>query len=334
MANHKAPAFCERFASDALVIGSVDEFVNAPRDAKTVSFLDDSTAAILDESQARLGGDDMPRPEWRKIVTSVSVGPVVLISSDPAPTTLAGLASRSWLSHAIGEAMLAHEIAPALLEQVLRAATTREAPPLIDWMGSEATGRRVRLTNSRRRLDRLDRMAVYLASKGTSEPLIRQLRDAADELLTNAFYNAPLAAGAVERQIPRTQDVSLPEESACDLAYGRRDDLVFVRVRDPFGSLSRTRLLDALSRPARTGLGRVCSAASLAVISVVNSHSTDVLLGFFDGAAAAARPYALHLLFREGARRRFWRSADQDTAVTDASQNTFVSIVLATDHEK
>jgi hypothetical protein len=341
MANHKATEFRERFAADAVVVATMDEFVNAPRDARTVSFLDDSTAALLDESAARLFGDDMPRPELRKIVTAVSIGPVILISTDPAPTTLAALASRSWLSHAVGEAMLDHPLAPTLLDQVFRATSTREPPRLIDWMGSEAVGRRVRLTSSRRRIDRLDRMAVYLTSKGATESVARQLREAADELLINAFYDAPVAAGAVGQQIPRTQDVSLPVESGCDLAYGRRDDLVFVRVRDPFGSLSRTKLLDALSRSARAGeagvskgLWGVCSTASLAVISVVNNHSTDILLGIFDGPAAAARPFAYHFLFRDGARRRFWRSADQDTSITEATQNTFVSIVLATDQDK
>jgi hypothetical protein len=339
MSRTGARALCERFVPNALVVSSGDEFVNAPRDVTTISFLDDAAIAVLDEAATQLAGDDVPAPEWRKLVASVSLGPVILVSSEPARTALAGLPSRPWLSHVIGDGMLSHPIAKFHLDNVIQAVTTRAAPRLTDWMGADVAGRRVNITHARRRVDRLARMSEYVTSKGASEAATGQLRDVAEELLTNAFYDAPVAAGAVAHPIPRTQDVALPQESACDLAYGYGDAFVFVRVRDPFGSLSRTKLLEAISSSTRgepagpTGLGRVFSMASLVAISVVANHSTEVLVGILDRPPAATRPFAFHLMFRDSARRRAWKSADQDTAVSDTSFNTFVSIMLAGDAE-
>ena len=92
--------------------------------------------------------------------------------------------------------------------------------------------------------------------KGVGSRTIQRSRDAAEELLTNAFYDAPVAAGALPKPVPRTYDVALPDDCACDLAYGCSDDIAIVHVRDPFGSLTRKRLLDVLSRCAASDMSR------------------------------------------------------------------------------
>jgi hypothetical protein len=156
------------------------------------------------------------------------------------------------------------------------------------------------------------------------------LRDAAEELLTNAFYDAPVAAGVLDQPISRTQDVALSEDSACDMVYGCREDLAIVRVRDPFGSLSRTRLVEVLTRCARTdmrvevdetmggaglGLWRVFSAASFVAIAVVNNRHTEFLVGIGKRVSAAQRPFAFHLFFKEHGRAlRRWRLLDADSS--------------------
>ena len=70
-------------------------------------------------------------------------------------------------------------------------------------------------------------------------------------------------AGALKQPISRTQDVSLSDDSACDMVYGCRDDLAVVRVRDPFGSLSRSRLVEVLTRCARTDMAVEVDEASI-----------------------------------------------------------------------
>jgi len=126
--------------------------------------------------------------------------------------------------------------------------------------------------------------------------------------------------------------------------YGRHEDMVFARLRDPFGSLSRTRLVETLAAAAHADLGvtaagagsglwRVLSYASLVAISVVDHRHTEVLVGINDG-SVAPRPFAFHLFFKKPrSRRRVWKSGDQDTLVSDRSGNTFVSIVLASEGE-
>jgi len=209
----------------------------------------------------------------------------------------------------------------------------------MNWIAAEVSGRRARLMHANRRGQRIARMSDYVASMGASPDTLQRFRDASDELIMNAFYDAPVAAGAVDKPIPRTQDVSLPAETACDLAYGRHGDLTFVHVRDPFGSLSRTILVEALSRPDRAdaaagsglGLRGVVRRASLVAISVVNNHYTEVLVGFLDGVSTSSPPFALHLFVKGSARRRLWKSANQDIGADTPLTNTFVSFVITDD---
>jgi hypothetical protein len=212
-------------------------------------------------------------------------------------------------------------------------------PRLLDWIDTTVKGRRVRLTDSSARVDRLDRMTEYLQTAGVGDRTIENLRDCAEELLTNAFYDAPVAAGAVKKAISRTQEVTLPEDRACDIAYGSREDLAMVRVRDPFGSLSRRRIIEVLTRCASTemdvkvdesmggaglGLWRIVSVASFVAISVIRGQHTEVLVGIATKRGTGARPFALHMFFKEAEKRRFWRFADDDSA---PSANKSVTIL-------
>jgi hypothetical protein len=99
-------------------------------------------------------------------------------------------------------------------------------------------------------------------------------------------------------------------------------------VRDPFGSLTRARLVEVLHRCARTdmgvevdetmggaglGLWRIFSAASFVAISVVDRRYTEFLVGIGKRVASAARPFAFHLFFRgHGRAVRKWKLMDPD----------------------
>ena len=196
-----------------------------------------------------------------------------------------------------------------------------------DWLGPKVAGRRIRLTHASKRVERLKKMSEFFSSEGVTPETVERLRAATDELLVNAFYSAPVAAGAVTNPILESQDVSLPSDCACDMVYGFRGDFAIVRVRNPFGSLSRRRLVDVLTRCSRmsqealddqameTGLGlwRVFAGVSFVAVSVIENRQTEVLIGVQKRAASGPRPFAFHLLFKEGARRRFWQTFDEDT---------------------
>jgi hypothetical protein len=324
-------ALRERLSSETTVVRSVHEFLEAPRDAKTVSFMDDSTIAALGHAAFELG---IPAEQMEP------AGPVIAICDDTLQRAIGWLPAHRWLSHVVSAALLHHPIAAEHLGNVTSTLTSGSRPRLLDWLGTTMNGRRVRLAQASRREDRLERLAEFFGSRGVGSRTIQQLRDVAEELLTNAFYDAPVAAGAVKQAISRTQDVSLPEDSACDMVYGYRDDLAVVRVRDPFGSLSRARLVEVLTRCARTdmgvevdetmggaglGLWRIFSAASFVAISVVDQRYTEFLVGI-GKRTAGPRPFAFHLFFREHGRpARRWKMLDSDTTTDHTTSVTIVT---------
>ena len=309
MSESLSRALCDQLSSETTIVGSATEFLDAPRDAETVSFVDDSTIDMSSRAPS---------------------GPVIAICDKPLQTAIGWLPSHPWLSHVVSGSLLSHPIAKEHLANVTSTLLSSSQPRLLDWLGPEAAGRRVRLTHANKRVDRLERMSEFFESKGVGSRTLQLLRDVAEELLTNAFYDAPVAAGAVKHPISRTQDVELPEEGACDLVYGCHEELALIRLRDPFGALSRARLLQVLTRCSRTdmqvevdetmggaglGLWRVFSVATYVAVSVVNNRHTEVLVGIRKRASAGARPYAFHLFFKESTRpARQWKLLDEESS--------------------
>ena len=124
------------------------------------------------------------------------------------------------------------------------------------------------------------------------------------------------------------------------MVYGYRDDLAVVRVRDPFGSLSRARLVEVLARCARTdmrvevdetmggaglGLWRIFTVATFVAISVVNNKHTEFLVGIAKR-TAGPRPFAFHLFFKEpGHAVRRWKLLDADTSEPPLNKSVAMS---------
>lgn len=307
------------------VVTNVKEFQAATRDPSTVAFLDKTTIPQV----AALDNITLPVP-------------VIGVCDEPLQTAIGWLQPYPWISHVISTAMLQHPFVEEHLENVLRTLASPKDPRLLDWLGPSVSGRRIRLTHSSRREQRIERMSAFFDEKGVGARTLAQLRDAAEELLTNAFYDAPVTAGAFKKAVSRTQEIALPDDSACDLAYGFRDDLAIVRVRDPFGSLSRRRLVEVLSRCARTGtvevdetmggaglgMWRIFSGASFVGVSVIKNRHTEVMVGITKKAGPGPKPFAFHFFFKDSGKPRFWKLADQDT--TKASVNKSVMIVAKT----
>ena len=277
-----------RLAS-ARFLSSANDFHDATRSPGTVAILDRTTLPLV----------------------APPAGPVIAICDEPLPAAIAWLADHPWISHVVSASMLDHPIADELLDNVFRTFVS-DKPRLLDWIGPTIVGRRVRLIRAASRATRIDKMSELFAGHAVSARTIAQLRDAAEELLTNAFYNAPVAGGG-GAPVSRTEDVELPEASACDLAYGCRDDLAIVRVRDPFGSLTRARLVEVLTRCARAdmqvqvdetmggaglGMWRVFASASFVAVLVEKHQLTEILVGIAKRSTAAPKPFALHLFFQ------------------------------------
>ena len=298
---------------------SAADFLAATREAGSVAVVDDQALAALSAP-----------PEC----------PVLAITDEQLPAVVNQLATHDWLHHVMAGTALASPIAKNHTKNILEALGDSGAPRLLDWVEKHVTGRRVRLVQASRRTERLEKLTQFFEDNSVSARTIQVLRDAAEELLTNAFYDAPVAARIVSEPISRTRDVCLPDDHACDLAYGCRDDFAFVRVRDPFGSLPRARLVEVLSRCARRdmqvevdesmggaglGLWRIFSGATVVAISVIAGRSTEILVGMWKRLGTGSRPFCYDLFFEDRGGGRAW--------TLDSTVTTAVTLVDKSPHE-
>ncbi len=211
---------------------------------------------------------------------------VVGIIDDSLAEAVRSLSAFPWLSHLVTEAMLAMPRAKSHLARLIEQIEYGPGQQLLDGFGRVAL-----LSCSIHREARFERMREFFAAQGLSERTIMLLNDVAEELVTNALYDAPVEAGYFKAPVPRTADAELPPEHACEISYGIEDETAFVRIRDPFGALSRSRVLGVLTRCNTTGvtldesrggaglgLWRVFSAASMIAITVIPGRLTDILV--------------------------------------------------------
>jgi hypothetical protein len=151
----------------------------------------------------------------------------------------------------------------------------------------------------------------------------------------NALYDAPFEAGYFKKSVSRDQDVELPQDRACEISYGVERGQPFVRVRDPFGALSRERLLDVLDRcndkevrldesrgGAGLGMWRVLTAASTVTITVVPRKVTDIVVTF-----PLKRVSALHLYLED--RRKDVELAESPDEESEDGFDRSVTLVVA-----
>ena len=242
-----------------------------------------------------------------------------------------------WLTHVVSVPMLQTPRGKSHIEMLLDRIANG---PDHAMLGASGRGRTAMLASASRREARFERMREYFGKQGLGERLITTVIDVAEELVMNALYDAPVESGFFQRARQRFEDVNLPPDRACEISYGIEDDTVFVRLRDPFGALSRGRLLEVLNRcnassnveldesrgGAGLGLWRVFQAASTISITVVPQQLTEVLvgIGIKDG-RRVAKPAAVHLFFAKPAADQQAFHADEDLGLIDNSI-TFVHV--------
>ncbi len=236
---------------------------------------------------------------------------VGILDDEPAatlPTSIVSFERYSWLSHLITTAMLAAPLARSHLAKLLERVVDG---PEHDMIGTAGVGRVALLARASRREARFERMTKFFAKQGLSTRATAVIEEVSEELVMNALYDAPVESGFFEHAIPRTEDVDLPVDRACEISYGMDEGNVFIRVRDPFGALSRERLLEVLNRcssksvgldesrgGAGLGLWRVFSSASTIAITVVPGRITDIVVGIATKNGRVAKNLlAVHLFF-------------------------------------
>lgn len=238
--------------------------------------------------------------------------PVIGIIDDAPSATLPkavhALDSFEWLSHLVAASLLSAPLARSHLTMLLERLTDG---PEHGMLGADRVGRVAMLARASRREARFERMQEFFAKNGLSARAISAIADVSEELVMNALYNAPVEAGYFEQAIPRSEEVELPPERACEISYGMDSGHVFVRLRDTFGALTRARLQDVLNRcnkaeveldesrgGAGLGLWRIFSSASTIAITVIPGRLTDVVVGIAPKNGRIAKQLqAVHLFF-------------------------------------
>lgn len=97
----------------------------------------------------------------------------------------------------------------------------------------------LRLSHSNELEGLLDQMRAFLEPSRIPRRIVVSLLDAAEELMTNAIYNAPVATDGSPRfaRLPRTELVSLGSAEYVDVDLRVDGKQIGISVADPFGSL-------------------------------------------------------------------------------------------------
>jgi len=150
--------------------------------------------------------------------------------------------------------------------------------------------RRFYLRTSSQKDEALREAEAYAAEVGIRSRFATLLCTVVDELVSNAIYHAPVGQGR-HAHVRRDQEVTLDQAEAIEVKLvcdGRR---LGVSVADPFGTLTRERLLAYLSKCFRkgadqidekeggAGLGLYCVFQSLShlVVNISPGKQTEVV---------------------------------------------------------
>jgi DNA-binding response OmpR family regulator len=106
------------------------------------------------------------------------------------------------------------------------------------------------ITRSTQRAHVIDRLAEAVRARGQSARVASMAMLVADELISNAVHNAPIAADGSRprKDLPRDLDIPLEGRDTVRLRWGCDARYVAIEVTDHFGSLDRDTILGALAK--------------------------------------------------------------------------------------
>lgn len=151
----------------------------------------------------------------------------------------------------------------------------------------------VTIRDSRLKQDYIQEVATYAVTLGCNERVVELVETVADELITNAIYNAPRDAGGEPKYARRSrrEPVELAENEAGLLEFACDGDYIAISQVDPFGSLTQDTVVNYLNRclvkgpeqlseasgGAGIGLFRVFQSLSKFIINIDPGKRTEVI---------------------------------------------------------
>jgi hypothetical protein len=152
---------------------------------------------------------------------------------------------------------------------------------------------RVEIRDSRLKQDYIQEVATYSQTLGCNERVVELVETVADELITNAIYNAPRTADGEPKyaRLSRREPVTLADDEVGQLEFACDGDYIAIAQIDPFGALTQDTVVSYLNRclvkgpeqlseasgGAGIGLYRVFQSLSKFIINVDPGKRTEVI---------------------------------------------------------
>jgi hypothetical protein len=216
---------------------------------------------------------------------------MVLHSTEPTEDYLPLLATRPWLRNIIAknEDPLDPDELIITAEKLLRGDLFGLQKYLL-W-GVEPY--RVEIRDSRLKQDYIHEVATYAQTLGCNERVVELVETVADELITNAIYNAPRTSEGEPKyqRRSRREPVELADNEVGHLEFACDGDYIAISQIDPFGALTQDTVVSYLNRclvkgpeqiseasgGAGIGLYRVFQSLSKFIINVDPGKRTEVI---------------------------------------------------------
>lgn len=240
--------------------------------------------------------------------------PVVVLCDRTDREAMAAMVCDHGIDHVVfaglGE-LKPHELVVAA-EQILAAAPL----PAADYLAGDHQVEVRHLHHAAQRDALLDELDTYLRRAGARRPRRAVIATIADELITNALYNAPRTPDGTPRfaGTNRRTKVQLEPGERVRVAFGTDGDQLVLSVTDPFGSLSPAVIRRCLRRcllgaeqieqkagGAGIGMYTTFMEANRFVFDIQPGRRTDavVVIDLGRGGLAASHSRSLHILERE-----------------------------------
>lgn len=136
----------------------------------------------------------------------------------------------------------------------------------------------MRVNNYEEKTEAISIIMQYAEAAGMRGPVRERIQLACDELMMNALYHAPVDEQGRERYRDKSRKelTKLSDVSPTQVQYGCSGRYFGVSVRDAFGSLNRSKILDYLTRISQGVSATIetkTTGAGLGIISVAQSVS-------------------------------------------------------------
>ncbi len=214
---------------------------------------DDADLVVVDYEAIEEGARDAI---FERFARQQDAGRFVLFMGGAQRTELAGLFARHTLTHLLARSGdLDGDELLVTVQKILR----DDIFGLEKYFPWGAEHERLTLSRASDRFAAIRAAAAFATRKGAQARFVELFQSAADELITNAIYNAP-TNDAGERcfaHLSRTEEVELAAGKSVEAVFCTDGRKLGISVRDPFGSLATETVVAYLGKCFRKGSDQV-----------------------------------------------------------------------------